>query len=241
MNNPQPDHERLLKRWRGIIDHVRGQLGDLLWQREQIRRIGEMIDANPRLLASPKPFLWDARRWYMSFAVMRVRSQADNDEDVYSLRRVLEEMRGHPEVFNRDYALELVQSDGRYRGSDFEQSLADSIWKHFSTDSGDFDTAALDADLEHLENISRDVRKLANKSIAHVTKQGILSEPKLTFNDLDKCIDAFDAITVKYIMLLTGGGYSGGTLMPTEQFDWYEEFTFAWKPGEERNSPDVLN
>ncbi|HLI96993.1 MAG TPA: hypothetical protein VKT72_13060 [Candidatus Baltobacteraceae bacterium] len=233
----QSDNERLLKRWREIIDHVRGQLSDLLWQREQIRRIGKMIEENPRLLASDKPFLWDARRWYMFFAVMRIRSQADNDEDVYSLRRVLEEMREHPECFSESYALELIQKDGQHLDSGFVQTLADGLWNDFRTDGGDFDTAALDADIQHLHDISKEVRRLANKSIAHVTKQGILNEPKLTFDDLDKCIDAFDAITVKYIVLLTGGAYSGGTLMPTEQFDWYEEFSFPWKPREEGNWP----
>lgn len=55
--NPNPNEcERFLKRWREIIDHVRGQLSDLLWQREQIRRIGKMIVANPRLLAGPSRF-----------------------------------------------------------------------------------------------------------------------------------------------------------------------------------------
>ena len=89
----QKECERRISRWRSIIEQVAKEVTDSFWQREQIRLIGNMIEDNPQLKASQKPFLWEARRWYMVFAVMAIRRQADADNDVLSLRRVLEELR----------------------------------------------------------------------------------------------------------------------------------------------------
>lgn len=91
----------LIARWVAMVDRIDHEIVDLLWQRQQIRRIGKMIDDNPQLLQSDKPFLWEARRWYMVFAAMAVRRQSDRGSNLVSLAQLLTEMRGRPECITR--------------------------------------------------------------------------------------------------------------------------------------------
>lgn len=227
------DRERLMKRWGEIIDAVSGELGDLLWQREQIERIGKMIEENPRLKHSPKPFLFEARRWYVSHALAAIRRQADKMEGSYSLHRVVREIIQYEFCFTRETVARMFSGDGRYSHDPwFENVLIDGTWKDFATESGDFDVEAVKMDLMQLETLAKKVTSIANKSVNDKPRQRPENEnePPVTFNDLDNCIDAFDRIAVKYIRLLQGAGMAGGTLKPIEQFNWYEEFAFAWKP-----------
>jgi hypothetical protein len=48
---------------------------------------------------------------------------------------------------------------------------------------------------------------------------------------MDSVIDTLERLTIEYNGLLTGG--SASTLLPTPQFDWHEQFSFAWKPRKE--------
>lgn len=227
------DRERLMKRWGEIIEVVSSELSDLIWQREQILAIKEMIDENPRLLRSPKPFLWDARRWYVSHALSAIRRQADKLEGAFSLHRVVREIVQYEACFTRETVARMFSGDGRYSyDPEFEKILIDGTWKDFATESGDFDVEAVKSDLMQLETLAKRVTSIANKPVTDKPRQRPTgeNEPTLTFNDLDQCIDAFDRIAVKYIRLIQGAGMSGGTLKPTPQFDWYEEFSFAWKP-----------
>jgi hypothetical protein len=222
--------ERKLTRWRSIVEQVVKDLTDPVWQREQIRLVGKMIEEHSQLKASAKPFLWEVRRWYMVFAVLAIRRQVDADDDVLSLRRVLEEIREQPECISREMVVRLFARDARYSyDPQFEKMLMDSMWKNYSELDGSFNVTQVAEDINRLVTISKEIKRLADKSIAHATKRG--QKPfNLTFDDLDQCMDAFDSLAVKYIRLLTGAAYSEGTLLPVAQFDWYEQFRFAWKP-----------
>jgi hypothetical protein len=221
-----------VERWCEMMDHVQNALSHLLWQREEIHRVGRMIEANPRLKASPKPFLSDVLLWYTTFAVMAVRRQSDCDDDVVSLRRILHEIGQHPECINREMIIGMFGShDPRYP-ADIEQFLIESMWKDFAALDDSFDTSKLAADVAQLDHISWAITRLANKTMAHATRQGLAMTSMPTFKELDDCIDAYDQIAVKYVRLILGASTAGGSLAATEQFDWYEEFRFPWKPRE---------
>jgi hypothetical protein len=185
---------------------------------------------NPRLKASPKPFLSDVLLWYTTFAVMAVRRQSDRDDDVVSLRRILYEIDAHSECVDREMIVEMFRSHHPHYPTEMEQLLINSIWKDFAAPDGSLDRTALSNDIAHLDDISKAITRVANKTMAHATRQGLAMTTIPTFKELDDCIDAYDHIAVKYVQLIVGASTSGGSIAPTEQFNWFGEFRFPWKP-----------
>jgi hypothetical protein len=219
----------LLQRWTAIVNRVDDEMVDLLWQREQIRRVGKMIQENGSLLLSDKPFLWDVRRWYMFFAAMAVRRQTDRNPKVASLAQLLSEIKEYPHCITRQLLVDQFRAVYKLNtDSEFESQLVDTNWSRWSAPDGSMNVARVQADLDALVSISKDLMIFASSIIAHTSLGAIGKGTKLTFNDMDAAIDLFERLTIDYRSLLTGAGST--TLLPTEQFDWYEEFRFAWKP-----------
>jgi hypothetical protein len=226
------DCQQLLERWREMMSAARTDIEKLLWNREQIRRIARMIEGNPRLKGHPKQFLWSVLEWYSHYAAMTIRRQADIGRDVLSLRRVMLEMARHPDCLNREMMVAIVEN---YYGDgidpEFKKQLVDDTWSQYGDEAGLFDVAALQGDLSELVALSEKAKAYATEQIAHTLEQALDNPTMVTYDELNSCIDAFDRIAVKYIGLLTGAGLTGGTLLPTEQYDWWDEFTFAWHLG----------
>lgn len=221
-----------LKAWSEMIDLITGQVSDLLWQREQIRMIGKMIDDSPMLLASDKPFLWEARRWYTAFAAMAVRRQSDRGDKYVSLMQLLADLREHNKCVTRELLAE--QFHAAYPNNEeptFERALVDVPWATWSDASGYLSRDRLDADMQRLEAESKAIYIFASATVAHTSKKAVGREFGITFNDLDAAIDHLEKLAMDYQALLTGRG--SGTLIPTPQFDWHRQFRFAWTPSKE--------
>ena len=87
---------------------------------------------------------------------------------------------------------------------------------------GDFiDPAIAEKDLAELQEVSRSVSQLASRTIAHKSTRAV---PKLTFNDIDACIEAIKKIAQKYILLLSA---THNVLEPVMD-DWQTIFTMKW-------------
>jgi hypothetical protein len=226
----------ILERWVVMVKRIHGEMVDLMWQREQIRRIGKMIDENPLLQKSQKPFLWEIRRWYMYFAAMAARRQTDRNPKMVSLAQLLTEIRENPQCIKRDLlASQFEEVYGAHPDptmkSILRSQLVDGDWRKWARVDGSFDADIVQADLESLDGSSKELMKFASSQLAHTSMKAIRKGTKLTFNDMDATIDLLERLTIKYEALLTGAGSM--TLVPTEQYNWYEEFSFAWRPKHE--------
>jgi hypothetical protein len=230
-----PDPEPKLRAWGETIVRVRDELTRVMYDRYQMRCVMEMAKAEPKLNGSGHPFLFSMRDWYTQFVVMAIRRQADRPhQDVHSLHSVLEEMVDNASLLTRSKIESLLASDPEMRRHlaarpDFVDYFAD--WKF--VDGGELgephiDVAVVRADIAALDAVSRDVRAYANKRIAHSAKRGQGREDQMTYAGIDEAIDRFHDIAIKYIALLTGAAYTD--LTPTDQFDWYSIFRFAWRP-----------
>ena len=225
------DCPSLIERWVEMTARIEHEMVDLLWQREQIRGVAKMIDGNPRLLNSNKPFLWEVRRWYMVFAAMAVRRQTDQETNLVSLAQLLLEMQERPECIT--IALMEEPFNAHYptiADPAFKSALVDIPWKEWSIADGSFNVQRVSNDLDTLVQTSKELYIFASATIAHTSQKAIEKGTKLTFDDMDKMIDLLEKLVLSYRGLLTGAG--GWTLVPTPQYDWYEEFRFAWKPSE---------
>jgi hypothetical protein len=164
----------------------------------------------------------------MLFAAMAVRRQTDRDDKLVSLTQLITEMRRHPHCITRD--LQVQQFRGVYPQADatFEHAIVDGLWDKWRDANGDLSTDRLDADLLSLEQESKAVYVFASSTLAHTSKKAIGKDFNLTFNDFNAVIDHLERLTIDYQALLTGRGCN--TLLPTPQFDWYRQFSFAWRP-----------
>lgn len=98
-----------------MIDHISGELANLLWQRQQIRMISDMIEANAQLQQSDKSFLFSARDWYLAYAAMTIRRQNDLNEKRVSLKQLLTKMRDNPGCITRQLPVTLAIAGSTFR------------------------------------------------------------------------------------------------------------------------------
>jgi hypothetical protein len=226
------DCDALRERWIAMIDRIHDELTDLLWQREQIRMIGKMIDDNSQLQQNDKPFLWSARRWYMVFAAMAVRRQTDLNEKAVSLKKVLSEIRDNPACITRQVLVDHFRAVYPRADEVFENTIVDGVWNNWCDAYGRLNSERIVADLDKLDQESKSVLAFASSTLAHTSKKAIGKDFNLTFNDLDAVIDHLARLAIAYGSLLTGR--SSSTLLPTAQFDWYAQFRFPWKPAQQK-------
>jgi hypothetical protein len=223
------DCDAALDRWSSMLDRIDDEVGDLVWQRDQIRRIGKMIEQNPQLLESDKPFLWEVRRWYMVFAAIAVRRQNDRGVKLVPLAQLLAEMKASPECITRDLLLKQFQGVyARNAGPSFEKLLVDGDWEKWGDpQTGSLSVERVDADLAELDALSAPLIAFVGSTIAHTSRRAIGKDFKLTFDDLDAAIDQLEKLTLSFRGLLTGA--SGYSMVPIPQYDWYAQFRFPWQ------------
>ena len=186
---------KLHKRWHGDIEAIRKAVADTSYQRTQFHRIMEMTQRDRGLLART-PFLFDLRRWYTAWVAMAIRRQTDKDTRVVSLRRLLEDMRAAPG------ALSNIGFLGRQ-----------------------LTVKQIEQDLNHLYNVSRNVRRLANREIAHAQRGGAGSLNRPTFNEKSGAIDEIERLVKKYSAIFTGVAWV--QLEPIDH-GWWEQFKSPW-------------
>lgn len=191
----------LQSKWRRLMEDVQRAHSDMLQQQLWSERLGRMIRENEKFVRCESPFIGEMARWYVSHAAMSVRRQVDADENVISLRRVLEQMNANPP------ALIGLSPLGKA-----------------------VTVTEIDADIATLVSISQKIVRVADREIAHADRRGFgddVSRPN--FKELNECIDGFATLAQKYYELVTGAAMIGG-LQPVEQFEWSDVFRFSWIP-----------
>lgn len=213
---PKPDPQRLAKwqRWRKQIE---SELIHLLGSRQIYKTYGEMVMNNEAVQKGGPLF----HNWivdnYVTFVAMSIRRQADTDDDVVSLARLIADIRDNPESLTREGHV--------FRYKNMPLGLGPGIGDQTFTENAGagehIDPLFADKDLEKLKQASRKVNLLANRTIAHKSRKAV---PKLTFNDVDEAIEAIKEIAQKYILLLT----AGHNVLEPVMDDWQEIFTKKW-------------
>lgn len=225
-----PECSELLSRWAAMADRIDDEIVDLLWQRQQIRMIAEMIGDNRRLRNPRFTFLWEARRWYLVFASMAVRRQCDRGRQLVSLAQLLSEVKDNPGCFNRELFVKHVRTVYKENADpDSEYEVVNLTWEKWRNPmTGSFSIERVESDLEELRAACSKLVAFAGSTIAHTSKKAIERKFNLTFDDLDRAIDMLETLALAYRGLVTGiGGYS---LVPTPQHNWFEQFSFPWRP-----------
>lgn len=190
----------------------------LLASRQIYDQYRSMVSNNQSVMDSGAIFHNWLRDNYVTFVAMSIRRQTDLDRDVISLAKLITDIQNNPQDLTRKWHRGLY-------GSDLPDVVKDSMANDaFTENAGEgqyFDPKIAASDLEILKKVSGAITALADREIAHRSKN---SRPALTFNDVDACMDAFKEIIQRYILLLT----AGFNLLEPVIDDWQNAFTTPW-------------
>lgn len=158
---------------------------------------------------------------YVTFVAMTIRRQADNNakySDVISLAKLISDITKHPKDLTRSWYVGLWTKGVP---DSFQEGQANQTFTSNAGSGEYFDSAIGFSDLARLTAASSKIKRLATLSIAHNTKKLL---PKVTFDEVNACIDMFRELVQKYILLLTA---SSNAIEPVID-DWQNIFTKKW-------------
>jgi hypothetical protein len=212
-NNP----DAVVAGWDAWLRESEEDLITVAWNRAIYRQLGEIGDANPNIPESAFfEFLGEA---YATSQTVAIRRQADLDHRSMSFARLLEVIRRrNPSPFTRERYLAHFEDDhAREWGEDrWATRWAGEVGDHV-------DPAVVASDLADLLAAVEPIRVYVNQHVAH--RDRLRSAPA-TFADVDRAIDAFEALVGPYGDLIRGAGLT--QLEPTPQYDWQAPFRVPW-------------
>jgi hypothetical protein len=216
--NKKPDSQKIAH-WIKIKLTVTNEFYRILSARRIFNRYKEIVLANEGVNIEGAQF----HNWiihnYASSLAMAIRRQTDTDNDVHSLAKLIKEIHDNPAEIQRTWYRELWRRKGREEIA----SIADAEFTRLAGGGAYFNPSIADDDLIILHQVSERIVKLADRAVAHSSKQPIPSD--VGFEEMDECLEAFKGLLQKYILLLEA---VGNYLEPTPAIDWEEIFTRAW-------------
>lgn len=202
------------------------QLDPLLVQRHIFKQFAEAIDPYVGSQKSAVLSEWIARN-YLAFALTAVRRMLDKRRDAHSVIRFLQCVKQHRAMLSRQRMRQaFTDSFPDFAGNKAIEN-ADEMYDYGLGQSGVnvLTQAIIDADIETLEQASKQVTKIANSWITHDSKSPTTSS--LRFDDLNSAIDTLESIYSRYHALITG---RKPFFSPLTDFDCREEFKQIWPP-----------
>jgi hypothetical protein len=233
-SNLRPDPARV-QRWRDQIEHLRKEITELVMFRDDFAIFDSVVRGNARIVQAESPFPTRVKQWYWESQMMRIRRiLEEKNDDVNSLRRLLEDMRLACAAFTRGSIEELFDAaDAPEYDAGSRGFLVSSMWDEIGDTVKSKDrlySKHIKTDLASLIEASERIINYAHKVVAHDTIEDVAQADQPRFSEITACIDITEKIAVRYIAALTGASYI--TLSPVAQYDDRDVFRFAWLPGD---------
>ncbi|MEX0622254.1 MAG: hypothetical protein WD187_04695 [Candidatus Woykebacteria bacterium] len=206
------DETAMRKKWLTWVGEIQEKTAYILEIREIQSRYLEIVDKNKQIQNPP-----DFHRWvlqnYGASVVMSIRRQLDMSPDVVSLRRLLAEMSVHPKVVSRNWFRSFYTNPHTNPDGDFSVIAGSGEY---------FDPEIAKKDIKDLDTLGRNIKKYANKELAHNTNTNV----SVTYKEINNFIESLDKMVSRYYLLFTGSSMESS--LPIWQYDWQEIFTKPW-------------
>jgi AbiU2 len=206
------DLQKTLK-WQRWLKQIEGDISHILGSRQIYKSYGVIVKSNQVIHNQGNVFHSWVVNNYVTTVSMAVRRQLDTDSDTISLARLISDIRDNPKCLTRSWYVEY------YKNS--IEGYGDQMFNEYAGLGECIDISVTESDLALLLEAGKDISKLANRSFAHKSTR---TKPKMTFDDVDMCIESIKKIAQKYILLLTA---SHNVLEPIMS-DWQGIFTIPW-------------
>jgi len=202
----------------------------LVHARANYDRFAALVRSNPHVLNGESDFPRHVQNWFVHFATMAIRRIAEpNDSgDIVSLRSVLDEMVRAARAFTSAEISDLFDApDAPEYDDELRSFLISNMWEAVADPTSaqeQLNARMLKDDRRMLEAVSREIKNFVDKRVAHHTWSA--KDYDLYYAEVSTCIDVLEAIALRYHATLIG--YSMSTLVPTDQFNWYDIFRHGW-------------
>ncbi len=187
--------DAVIAKWDAWLRESEDDLITVAWNRAIYRQLGEIGEANPDIPESAFfEFLGEA---YATSQTVAIRRQADLDRNSVSFARLLEVIgRRNPTPLTRDRYL-------AHFNDDHAREWGEEHWSaRWAGQVGhNIDPAIVASDLANLLAAVDPIRVYVNRHVAHRDRRR--SAPP-TFADVDRAIDAFEALVGAYGDLIRG-------------------------------------
>lgn len=237
--------KQLIDKLRLWIEKIEEQITMLVIRRYMFWELQKIIKSNPNINKT-NSFYDMIASTYADSAVMAVRRLVDNDRKSISFTNLLDKLIKNAKAFNRGWYISLWGNppEPAVIIDNIQLSMREAVIKqandfaknvHFKRANAKFDEFAgkvknyidikrVEKDKRHLKLMAIRIQHYADRQVAHHDKRGPKGIP--TFQELDCCVDIFEGLCLKYLMLLKASAPT--TLLPTWQYDWKEVFYYPW-------------
>jgi hypothetical protein len=206
-----------IQQWKNEFNEITDDLIDIVENQFIFHRIGEIIQANPKI--NQDNFFWDhLRANYSAAMVVGIARQVDENRQVISFMRLLKDIERNATIITK-----------KCFADQHEPNLPRQIGEaHFAESFGSgvaLDPAIVKQDVADLASITAGIEKYRHTRIAHKAKDPS-ARTSLTFKDLDDAVDHLAKLITKYQLLLNQAGMPN--LMPAIQYDWEAILRTPW-------------
>lgn len=149
------DHR--VQRWRTWIHQdIRNDVVGMYFRRQMWLDVNERLRTNPKVGERPSSFWAFHHQNYAAAQALAIRRQTDPRRDVCSLRRLLEELAGSPDLLTRDAFVDLL--DEHQRQDELMVQRAHQDWRRWADRQGmRFDGSIARNDAAELERAAERV------------------------------------------------------------------------------------
>ncbi len=213
--------EEILSRWREWLDRIREDVLHLHLNRHVWRDLVAIVRSNPAIPEPGHIMGWFAAL-YSTTQAIGIRRHADLDKQSITLARLLEQIRGRPDVMSRSRYLRFYHD-----ADERERKRAHAEYDSFSGGGRDVISVTLvAADLAQLGESTKRIAKYATRLLAHLDARGIDDIP--TYDDLDIALAELERLLKKYTLLLRCEALASAE--PVLQYNWKSALTVPWIP-----------
>lgn len=214
--------EKTLALWLEWLNRIDLELVVMHMNRKIWKETIKMMRGNDHVRETGAFFADFLTRVYVDAQAMRVRRQAEINNGVVSLGRLIASIQKNPQVLTRERHLGLYKE--KYPDDPVMASVGEaefgSLW---GEEAVQVEPHALSADLDRLRSVVERVKDFADKHVAHVDYTPVEKMP--TFKELDEAINTFGDLFSKYYLALTGSSKGASATIID---DWMAPFRVAW-------------
>jgi hypothetical protein len=202
----------VFERWVTWADRIKKDLQELGNNQQIFVRFSDIVQRNLEHIKENEGllFCYFVANCYAAQAAVGIRRHLKIDNNSISVKQLMEQIKKCASQFTYDFYIAQYPIDESY------VNWQKPTFSQFSHDEKVIAEEIIDADLKTLDTLGRQIETYVDRQLAHLDRREW--NGRVTYDDIKKMIDQFDALACKYLSLIAAKGYI--SLRPSICYDW---------------------